>query len=262
MVIFNKKRLQQLMRKSFPDKWNTIVKRNVPVCGCVDLESQKVLHGLIQLFLLEKHFEGCGGLNITDEIRLTIAAQACILLLGRVTGQEKFKLYPNLQSILVYPHAYVAHREQRLPDGTVHESQEVRLGETWSRGSLVLAWDDVRMSAFDIHDGHNVVFHEFAHQLDYESGAAEGVPRLPNRSRYLSWARVLGREYESLVNDIAHHRKTTLDNYGATNPAEFFAVVTECFFEKPIQMKKRHPELYEQLRLFYNQDPSSFIPSC
>jgi Mlc titration factor MtfA (ptsG expression regulator) len=149
-----------------------------------------------------------------------------------------------------------------LPNGTLIETSQMRLGETWSKGSLVLAWDDVKRSAIDIHDGHNVVFHEFAHQLDYESGAAEGAPLLPSRSRYIAWARVLGKEYTLLLNDIMHHRKPLLDRYGAENPAEFFAVVTEFFFEKPVQMKKQHPELYDQLKLFYNQDPSSNPPNC
>ncbi len=133
-------------------------------------------------------------------------------------------------------------------------------------GSLVLAWDDVKQSAIDIHDGHNVVFPEFAHQLDYESGAAEGAPLLSSRSGYTAWARVLGGEYELLLNDIMHHRKTLLDRYGAENPAEFFAVATEFFFEKPVQLKKLHPELYDQLKLFYNQDPdqdpASKPPNC
>jgi Mlc titration factor MtfA (ptsG expression regulator) len=262
MNAFKKKRLEQLMKKPLPVAWQKIITENVPYSRCLPPGFQKIYHGLIRMFLEEKHFEGCDGLRITDEIRLTIAAQACILLLGQAVGSRKFNLYPKLSSILVYPHAYVAHRSQRFPDGIVTESEEIRIGETWSKGSLVLAWDDVRQSAFDIHDGHNVVFHEFAHQLDYESGAAEGTPRLTDRSSYIAWARVLGREYEMLVKDIAHHRKTLLDDYGATNPAEFFAVTTEFFFEKPIQIKKRHPELYEQLKLFYNQDPASFLPSC
>jgi Mlc titration factor MtfA (ptsG expression regulator) len=122
-------------------------------------------------------------------------------------------------------------------------------------GTLVLSWEDVKRSAADIHDGHNVVLHEFAHQLDAEDGATDGAPRLPKRSMYVAWARVLSQEYEQLLRDLEHHRRDCIDAYGATNPAEFFAVVTECFFEKPAQMKKKHPELYEQLKLFYRQDP-------
>ncbi|KPJ82878.1 MAG: hypothetical protein AMS17_18450 [Spirochaetes bacterium DG_61] len=257
MIGMRKKYREQLMKKPLPASSISIIKRNVPYYFCLSDENKRRLQGLVQVFLAEKHFEGCGGLIITDEIRLTISAQACILLIGL---EDDF--YPNLQSILVYPHAYVAPLKRMLPNGTLIEFSQLRLGETWSKGSLVLAWDDVKRSAIDIHDGHNVVFHEFAHQLDYESGAAEGAPRLPNRSRYIAWARVLGGEYEILLNDLMHHRKTLLDRYGAENPAEFFAVATEFFFEKPVQLKKRHPELYDQLKLFYNQDPASNPPSC
>lgn len=119
---------------------------------------------------------------------------------------------------------------------------------------MVLSWDDVLYDAAEQEEGCNVVFHEFAHQLDDENGPADGVPPLPDRSMYDDWARVLNREYEQLRDDVKHHRKTLIDEYGATNPAEFFAVVTETFFCLPVQLKKRHPELYEQFRIFYNQD--------
>jgi hypothetical protein len=257
MIRLKRRHRLQLMEKPLPGPWLACIQRNVPYFTCLPEKNKKRLQGLVQVFLAEKHFEGCGGLKITDEIRLTIAAQACMLLLGLDSD-----FYPMLQSVLVYPHAYVAPRRERLPDGTVMESLQERLGETWSKGSLVLVWDDVKKGTADIHDGHNVVFHEFAHQLDYESGAAEGAPRLPTRSRYVSWARALGGAYNALLRDLAFHRKTLLDSYGATDPAEFFAVATEFFFEKPVQLKKRHPELYDQLKLFYNQDPAINPVSC
>jgi Mlc titration factor MtfA (ptsG expression regulator) len=140
----------------------------------------------------------------------------------------------------------------------IDEGPEVHLGESWQQGALVLSWDDVVRGARDIHDGQNVVFHEFAHQLDYESGAAEGAPLLEKGSMYRSWARVLGKEYESLIATLQHHAPTFLRAYGATNPAEFFAVVTEFFFERPRGLQARHPELYEQLKLFYRQDPAEW----
>ncbi len=252
MLGLKNRRRRRLMQKPFPPEWVKILERNVPYYRCLSPEEQKQLQGLIHVFLSEKWFEGCGGLEITDEIRLTIAAQACILLLGRETD-----FYPTLRTILVYPSAYVARFADRQPDGTVIEGEQARLGESWLRGTLVLSWDDVLQGASDFHDGHNVVFHEFAHQLDNESGAAEGAPLLPERSMYIAWARVLGREYQSLLNDIEHHRKTFIDEYGAINPAEFFAVITEAFFEKSVQFRAKHPELYEQLRLFYRQNPAS-----
>lgn len=214
-------------------------------------EAQRELEGLVQIFLAEKRFEGCGGLEVDDEMRVTIAAQACILLLGRDAD-----VYPGLHSILVYPQAYVA-RTRFSEDGIVTEGESVRIGESWSRGSLVLAWDHVSRDAGDIHDGHNVVFHEFAHLLDYQDGAADGTPLLPGRSRYLAWARVLGEAYADLVGRIQDHRPTVLDAYGATNPAEFFAVATECFYERPLSLERAHPELYRELRRFYRRDPAA-----
>jgi Mlc titration factor MtfA (ptsG expression regulator) len=250
MFGFKHRRRQRLRDRPFPPEWLAILERNVPYYGLLTPEEQLELQGDIQVFLGEKRFEGC-GLEITDEIRVTIAAQACILLLHRQTED-----YPKMRSIMVYPHHYFANAKRALPDGTVLEGPHARLGESWYRGPVVLSWDDVRQGAADVHDGHNVVFHEFAHQLDSESGANEGAPALPRKSMYLAWARVLGQEYEHLHERLEHHRRTFIDAYGATNPAEFFAVITEAFFEQPIQLKRKHPELYEQLRLFYQQDPA------
>ena len=231
-----------------------IIRKNVPYYSALPAEDREALQGSIQVFLSEKKFEGCGGLEITDEIRLTIAAQACILLLGRPSD-----FYPTLRTILVYPRAYVAHVKHRQPDGIFEtEGVQQRLGESWSHGSIVISWDDVVRGASDIHDGHNLIFHEFAHQLDLESGTTDGAPILPKRSMYISWARILSREFKSLINSIMTNRPSLLDKYGATNPAEFFAVTTEYFFEKPVELKSLHPELYEQLQLFYGRDPASF----
>lgn len=246
------RRRRRFAGRPLPEEWRRIVRRNVPYALCLSGAEQLKLDELIQIFLLEKQFEGAGGLEMTDEIRVTIAAQACVLILGRPD-----EIYPLLQSVIVYPHAYVARSVSRRPDGTVSDDMQARLGESWSRGAVVLAWDDVLRSASDIHDGHNVVFHEFAHQLDADSGgSANGAPRLPKRSMYVAWARVLGEDYESLTRDIRRHRPTFLDSYAGTSPAEFFAVAAEFFFEKPVALKARHPQLYEQLRLFYRQDPA------
>ncbi|MEA1928091.1 MAG: M90 family metallopeptidase, partial [Candidatus Auribacterota bacterium] len=191
-------------------------------------------------------------LSLTDEIRLTIAAQACLLLLHRKNDD-----YPRLRSILVYPHAYRVNGKKVSPGGFIREGAESRAGESWSHGAVVLSWDDIRKSASDLRDGHNVVLHEFAHQLDQEDGAADGVPVLARRSRYTAWARVLGREYKDLVDKIEKGHRTDIDPYGSLSPAEFFAVVTECFFEKPDALRRKHPELYRQLQLFYHPDPAS-----
>jgi Mlc titration factor MtfA (ptsG expression regulator) len=225
--------------------------KNVPYLARLPREDRDALCGHIQVFLAEKHFEGCGGLQITDEVRVTVAAQACLLLLHRETDY-----YQNLGSILVYPATYVVRGGRRTAEGLIAEGPEARLGESWARDVVVLAWDSVLSGAADIHDGHNVVLHEFAHQLDQESSAGTGTPVLPRRSMYVAWARVLGHDFDQLVRDVAQHHRTLIDRYGATNPAEFFAVVTETFFEKPLQLRSRHPELYNLLKDFYRQDPA------
>jgi Mlc titration factor MtfA (ptsG expression regulator) len=247
------RRRERLRATPLPEEWRRIVLRNVPYYRCLPPEKQAELDGLIQVFLAEKSFEGAGGLAMTDEIRLTIAAQACMLLLGR---EPHF--YPGLDAIIVYPHAYVSRMARRRPDGTIDDGPQVRLGESWKQGALVLSWDDVVSGAGDIHDGHNVVFHEFAHQLDSEHGLADGAPLLEKRSMYVAWARVLGEEYKDLVKKLRKHAPTFLDAYAATSPAEFFAVATEFFFEKSRAMRAGHPELYEQLKSFYHQDPAEW----
>jgi len=248
-----KRRRARLAKTPLRADWLAVVERKVPYYGLLSPADRRELQGLVQIFLAEKHFEGCDGLEITDEIRLTIAAQACMLLLHRTTD-----MYPLLQSILVYPHAFVAPLKERAPGGVVIEDFEEREGESWDTGALILSWDDVIESIADIHDGYNVVFHEFAHQLDDESGIADGAPQLAGRSMYDEWSRVLGEEYNALVENVERHRPTVLDEYGAESPAEFFAVATETFFETPGDLRAAHPKLYAQLMLFYEQDPASF----
>jgi Mlc titration factor MtfA (ptsG expression regulator) len=254
MTIFKKRRRNRLMQKLMPEDWLAILRVNVPYYNCLPQEDQHRLQGLIHIFLDEKSFEGVGGLEMTDEIRLTIAAQACILMLHRHED-----LYPELRTIIVYPHTYHVQETIRRPEGTEIESSQIRLGESWSYGTVVLSWDNVLHGASDIHDGENVVYHEFAHQLDNETGIANGAPDLPGRSRYLAWARVISQEYSSLVKHLRQNRPEVFRSYGALSPAEFFAVATELFFEKPIQLRSQHPALYEQLQLFYQQDPAMLI---
>ena len=252
MFSFLKRRRHERLRKvRFTDEERAIVKRNIPYLDRLTREDRRELEGWVRIFLHEKTFEGCGGLEVTDEMRLTIAAQACILLLRRTT-----ECYPGLYSVLVYPHAYVA-SDARSDGGLIDESPQARLGQSWSRGSLIVSWDDTLRGAADVHDAHNVVFHEFAHQLDQIDGTSDGAPVLGERRRYASWARVLGEAYEELVKRVDRHKPHDIDAYGATNPAEFFAVVTEYFFEKPVQLRKKHPELYDELRRFYQRDAAA-----
>ena len=137
--------------------------------------------------------------------------------------------------------------------------ESARLGESWDCGVVVLSWDSVLGGARNFEDGHNVAFHGFAHQLDQEDGAADGAPILESRSAYAAWARIFKQEYDALVAKTAKGRKSTLDRYGATNPAEFFAVATETFFEKPHQLKAKHPELFKELQYFYTVDPTNWV---
>ena len=257
MSILKHRRWKRLITNKFPDAWCAFLRKNVPYYGCLPEEAQAELQGLIQIFLDDKWFEGAAGLIITDEIRVTIAAQACILLLHRKT-----EIYPKLRTIIVYPNAYLVEHIERMPAGVEIESKDVRHGESWAHGTIVLSWDDVLQGAEQPGDGENLVFHEFAHQLDHEGGATNGAPYLPKRSMYATWAEVLGREYGDLISAISRNRKTLLRSYGATNPAEFFAVITELFFEQPVELMRDHPNLYKQLQLFYEQDPAVWVGRC
>jgi hypothetical protein len=235
------------------DAQRAIVEKNVASFASFDAADQAELAGLMQVFLAEKSFEGCGGLELTEEMKVTIAAEACILLLHRETAY-----YPDVESILVYPAAYRV-RAKRHDGAVVVEGDEDRLGESWSRGTVVLAWDHVKADAGRTNNAHNLVLHEFAHQLDGEDGDMNGVPDLGRSSRYGSWGHVLAEEFEELTSSLyeSHGKHSDIDAYGATNPSEFFAVVTEMFFGKPAAMKDRHPALYEQLAGFYKQDPAA-----
>ncbi len=252
--LFPRRRRARLRAAPFPPAWATVLDARVPLLGRLSADDRRELEGHVAVFLAEKSFEGAGGLAMTDEIRVTIAAQACLLLLHRDVDAP----YPGLDTVLVYPHGWVTDAE-RTVDGLVHTGREARSGESWRRGLVILSWDDARRGARDASDGHNVVLHEFAHQLDTETGGgADGAPVLPERGMYTAWSRVLGREYAALVEALHRDRPTTLDPYGATSPAEFFAVVTEVFFERPRRLRERHPELYAQLATFYRQDPAAW----
>ncbi len=252
---FSKKARRRALRvQPMPEAWRAIVDRNVPYAALLETDDRHELEALIRIFLAEKRFEGCGGLSLTDDVRVTIAAQACLLLLHI----PETEVYPDLDTILVYPHPYRAHAAHTVGPIAI-TSDEARLGESWTRGVVVLAWDHVNASSHPAGSGHNVVLHEFAHQLDAEDGAVDGAPNLGPRARYVAWARVLGDEYADLAQRLREGRSTDVDPYGATSPAEFFAVVTEMFFEKPTQLAQKHAGLYAELSAFYRQDPASLV---
>lgn len=254
MSWFRERRRRNLREAPVPHEWQDIVARNVPHCRYLDALEQEVLWGDIQIFLAEKYWEGCGGLTLSDEIRITVAAQACLLTLCL---PEKF--YPNVRTILVYPAAYRVRTRRVGPAGVVTEGRSNRVGEAWQHGSVVLSWQDARAGAANPRDGENLVFHEFAHQLDMLDGTPDGTPPLPDQETYRRWYEVMRDEYDHLVRAVQHGTRTLLDPYGTQDAAELFAVATEVFFERPRALRKRHPPLFELLRDYYRQDPAQRV---
>jgi Mlc titration factor MtfA (ptsG expression regulator) len=250
--IFKRWMRRSVEERPFPEEWNAIIDKNVAMIETLTPDERRELEKLMLVFLDEKNFEGAGGLVLTDEMKVTIASQACFLLLHRDTD-----IYPELESIVIYPSAYKAKKLDVLASGVVLENEQGRLGESWHQGLVVLAWDAVRSGTINASDGRNVVLHEFAHQLDQEDGVADGAPDLKDRASRKSWAEVLGAEYADLQEHVHVGRDVDIDEYGATNPAEFFAVITEMFFEQGARLKDNRPDLYEQLASFYQQDPAS-----
>lgn len=251
-------RLRRALEAPFPEAWVELLERNIGVYRSLPMPLRLQLRRLIKQFLHEKHFTGAGGLEITDEIRVTIAAEACMLVLNRSTG-----VYPGLRYIIVYPSTFVVDRQQADQAGVVGPGARTLLGESWQAGKVILAWDSVLGGAKNFDDGHNVVLHEFAHQLDSETGSANGAPLLGGASSYAAWAGTLSTEFESLQRDERRGRRSLMDHYGATNPAEFFAVATETYFEKPERMAREHPDLFKALRAYYRIDPRDWseVPS-
>jgi hypothetical protein len=251
-IIFGVKRRQALRLRPLSDAWRQIIEENIALYNRLPEQLKPGLHGLIHLFLDEKTFIGCGGQEIDESIKVTIAAQACILLLNRPT-----KVYPRLNTIYVYPSSYIVDSKHHEGD-LVIEGKDVRLGESWHNGPVVLAWDSIAHAACGVQQGHNVVIHEFAHQLDQEDGEMNGAPLLNGLSARKSWAAVFEEEYEKLCDAQEYHQYTILDDYGTTDPAEFFAVATEAFFEKPCLLHQYNPRLYEELEKYYKLDPASW----
>jgi Mlc titration factor MtfA (ptsG expression regulator) len=215
---------------------------------------QRQLQRLVKQFLHEKTFVGCAGLDVTEEMRVTIAAQACLLLLNRPT-----RVYPGLHAVLVYPGAFLVPRKEADEAGVVTETRQDLLGESWGDGRVILSWDHVRRAGLPAEGTHNVVLHEFAHQLDSESGSNNGAPILGSAERYRSWSETLSRDFDLLRRDTYWGQRDVLDPYGATNPAEFFAVATETFFEQPYELAERHADLYTEFQAYYRVDPRNWF---
>lgn len=254
------RRREKAKARVFPDAWEAVLRENVPYYRYLPPEVQAELRGHVQVLIAEKNFEGCGGLTMTDEVKVTVAGYASMLLLHRDATY-----YPRLSSILVYPDAFVARQDfvefsDDLDVMDVMDEEDVRIGESWDTGAIVLSWKPILQSARGQGTAQNVALHEFAHQLDLEDGVTNGVPDLDDDEAYDDWVRVMGGAYEALWKDIEQNRLTFIDEYGATHPAEFFAVLTETFFLRPHTLQRKHPEVYNVLRAYYRQDPAAILP--
>ena len=247
-------KLSRAIDEPFPATWRKILRQNFPVSRRMPTDLQLQLKQGIKQFIHEKKFIGCAGFEITDEVRVTIAASACLLLLNRQSD-----VYYGLHYVLVYPNAFLVKREALDSAGLSNLQQRGVLGESWSNGKVILSWEDVLQGNKDFTDGANVALHEFAHQLDHESGATNGAPFMGSAARSAQWARVFTDEFQRLQKAAYHGDQTLIDQYGATEPAEFFAVVTETFFEQPKQMAIEHPALFRELKNYYKVDPSEWL---
>lgn len=236
----------------FPPHWERILQTRMPVGRGMPGELRSRWYRAIKIFISEKRFVGCGGLDISDEMRVLIAAQACLLVLGR-DGEA----YPDVKWILVYPGAFRVTREHVDETGVETIEETILAGESWDTGRVIVSWQDFQ-DGLHYADGDNVVLHEFAHQLDQESGDVNGAPVLEGATSYAAWAEVLGEEYSNLQARAARGDPGVLDDYGASDPGEFFAVATEAFFETPNDMLLSHPALYRELRGYYRVDPASW----
>lgn len=245
------RRRKTLSAQPFPTQWLSYLQTNVGHYRFLSDQEQSKLRDMLRVFISEKNWEGCGGLVITDEIQVTIAAQACILILGL-----DHDYLSAVTTILVYPHGFIV--PNSVQEGfLVTESKVPTLGQAFVKGPVILAWDAVLKSGRNPYDGENLVYHEFAHQLDFIDGIIDGIPPLSSPQQYQAWRVGVGQTYEQLLRDLEAGQPTLLGTYAATNLGEFFAVATERFFDQPLELEARHPTLYALLSAFYHQDPSA-----
>ena len=264
--VWNALRRGRIRRQPFPPAWRDILRRRMPAFAQLPADVQLQLKKLAQVLIAEKPFIGCAGLVVSDEMRVLVSVQAALLLLRRGAGY-----FPQLRQVLIYPGAFAVDRSNAGATGLVHEERRALAGESWQQGQVLLSWQDVLAGAADPHDGHNVVIHEFAHQLDQESGGANGAPWLREPARRARWAQVLGHEFQALQERLAHKESDwesesgsgsgLIEPYAATNAAEFFAVVSELFFEKPAGLALAHPALFAEFCGYYGVSPLHWIGS-
>ena len=253
-------RRAKVRKRPFPPEWEAFLRANVHHYCLLNHGERAELRATMHVFLEEKRWEGCGGLDLTDEIRVTIAAQACLLQLGL-----PHDYYRNVKSILVYPSTVVPPEYhpgvfERIV-GPIPPSVPI-LGQACAQGPVILVWDAVLHGTRHPEQGHNVVYHEFAHKLDMLDGTADGTPLLADHDQFAEWVAVCSREFRRLRRLVEKGHKTFLDAYGATNEAEFFAVATEEFFDRPLALHEHAPDLYRVLSAYYRQDPAGRVTPC
>lgn len=239
---------KKLYAEPLKPEWVNLLNENVPLVNGLPKTLKNIYHGHVNYFLATKEFVGRGGFEITDKARLTIAGNACLLVLKRKTP-----IFPGFQTIIVYPDTYHVPSLDHN-DGVVVQKMQSRAGESWYRGPIVLSWSDVERGSGNINDAHNVVIHEFAHKLDEENQLMDGLPILRESAHYKEWTEVLNKEFTAFLKRVEKNQNRVIDSYGAISPVEFFAVISESFFEKPQQMKRKLPALYHQLSQYYGVD--------
>lgn len=252
--LFRHRRRRRILSEAFPQAWFDILRRNVRIYGLLASPAQIKLRDDLRIFIAERYWEGCDGLEMTDEIRVTVAAHACILTLNL---QDQREWYRPVRTVLVYPESFFSAGKKSGPGGVVSEGY-ANSGEAWHNGPVILSWADTQWGGRNAMDGRNVALHEFAHVLDMADGVTDGTPPLQSKNEYRRWHEVMTGEYQRLITDAEFGHATLLDVYGATNVAEFFAVATEAFFERGQLMRAMHPNLYEVLRSFYQHDPATW----
>ncbi len=228
-----------------------LVARHVPLTTRLPAGLRERLEGRIRLFLHQIDFIGCNGLEVTDAMRLSIAAQASLLVVNTDAW------YRHLRTVLIYPAAFRSRQTEQ--DGyVVTERETVRFGESWQYGPVVLSWADTERGALDDRDGHNVVLHEFAHQLDSLSGDSDGVPILSPGQSFDRWAEAFDDGFERHLDAVEAGRPSVIDPYGAEGHEEFFATAIEAFFERPGELQREYPEIYRQLSELLRLDPATW----
>jgi MtfA peptidase len=250
LIAYRRRRLRTL---PFPAEWEGILQQRVPQARRLPAELQRPLRENIRILLDEKRFTGCGGLEVTDEMRVTIAANACQLIFNR-----RGDYFPGLREILVYPDAFIVDRLHTDSAGIAEPRRQVLAGESWSQGKVILSWADILRDAADAAGLRNVIIHEFAHQLDQEGGRANGAPLQQSGRDAKRWSQVFTDEFARLRLSIGESSPALISAYGATDPAEFFAVVSEVFFCQPQRLSAEHGALYAVLANFYRIDPAAW----